>query len=252
MTSDYYDELAPFYKLMYVDWEKSVQRQAVMLDGILKDHAGTKVTTVLDVSCGIGTQSIGLAQLGYQVCASALSPAEVEMARQEAMNHGVDIEFRVGDMRDAWGIYEQQFDCVISCDNSIPHLLNNADILRALRQFHQCVKSGGCCLISVRDYAKLGPPQAQISFNPRLVHDVGGERVVLFDLWKNEGDLYEMSTYIVQDRGEGDIQTRVVHGGKYYRVSIDTLCELFTRAGFSNVAVLHDRFFQPVIFAYKS
>lgn len=252
MTTGYYDELAPFYKLMYPDWERSVQRQATILDGILKDYAGEKVETILDVSCGIGTQSIGLAKLGYKVSASDLSPAEVEMARLEAMNHGVEIEFRVGDMREAWRVYEHQFDCVISCDNSVPHLLTNSDILLAFQQFFQCVKPGGSCLISVRDYAKLEKSQSQLSFNPRLVHDLDGERVILFDLWKHEGDLYEMTTYIVRDRGEGDIQTRVVHGGKYYRVSIDTLCELFIQAGFSNVAVLHDRFFQPVIFAQKT
>lgn len=251
MTTDYYNELTPFYKLMYVDWEKSVRRQATMLDGIFKDYVEGKVESVLDVSCGIGTQSIGLAQLGYKVSASDLSPAEIEVARKEALDHAVTIDFQVGDMRDVWAFHKKQFDVVIACDNSIPHLLSNEEILRAFRQFFRCVKSGGICLISVRDYAKLEQRPSQTEINPRLVHQIGGEKVILFDLWKFEGDYYEISTYIVRDRGAGDVQTRVVHGGKYYCVKIDTLCELFEQAGFSDVKVLDDRFFQPVIVARK-
>lgn len=251
VTTDYYNGLAPFYKLIYPDWEKSVQRQADMLDSIFRDYAGRKVESVLDVSCGIGTQSIGLAKLGYKITASDLSPAEIELARQEALDHGVEIEFSVGDMRDAWTIFQRQFDVVIACDNSIPHLLSNEAILYAFRQFFQCVKSGGSCLISLRDYAKFEKDLPQTELNPRLVHHLGDEKVILFDLWQFDGDFYEISTYIVRDRGDADIRTQVVHGGKYYCVKIDTLCELFDQAGFSDVKVLNDRFFQPVIIARK-
>lgn len=72
---------------------------------------------MLDAACGIGTQSIGLAKLGYQVTSSDLSPAEVEQTQQEAIRYGVHIEVQVVDMRKVWETYQRPFDIVIACDN---------------------------------------------------------------------------------------------------------------------------------------
>jgi 2-polyprenyl-3-methyl-5-hydroxy-6-metoxy-1,4-benzoquinol methylase len=121
MTETYYNQLTPYYKYIYPDWDKSVQRQAGVLDGVIKEFVGGTSKTVLDVSCGIGTQSIGLANIGYQVTSSDLSSAEIEQARKEAMRYGVQIEFQVVDMRQAWETYQKQFDVVVACDNSVPH-----------------------------------------------------------------------------------------------------------------------------------
>src|SRR5215510_6185422 len=102
MTQDLYENLTPFYHLVYQDWPKSIKRQATQLDTIIKEHWGDGIHTILDVACGIGTQALGLAQLNYQVVASDLSEAAVERAKQEAQNRGLDITFGVADMRRAY------------------------------------------------------------------------------------------------------------------------------------------------------
>ena len=84
MIESYYNQLAPFYRYLYPDWEKSVLRQAFVLDNVIREFFGTQVRRVLDAACGIGTQSIGLAELGYQVVASDISETELALAKQEA------------------------------------------------------------------------------------------------------------------------------------------------------------------------
>jgi len=76
-TAAFYDALTPFYHLIYPDWHASIARQAQALDSIIRSAGGSKLRTVLDAACGIGTQSLGLAALGYEVTASDLSPAAV-------------------------------------------------------------------------------------------------------------------------------------------------------------------------------
>ena len=75
------------------------------------------------MACGIGTQSLGLAQRGFTVTASDLSERAIARARDEAARRGLRIEFSVCDMRTAQAHHGRQFDVVIYCDNSITHLL---------------------------------------------------------------------------------------------------------------------------------
>jgi len=67
---NFYDQLAPFYHLMYEDRAASIAWQAERLSHIIRAQWDEHVTSVLDVSYGIGTQSLGLARLGFQVTAS--------------------------------------------------------------------------------------------------------------------------------------------------------------------------------------
>lgn len=101
-----------------------------MLDAIIHETWGDKVSEVLDAACGIGTQCLGLAKLGYQVTASDLSPHAVERAKREATERGLTISFSVADMRTAFDQHAAQFDLVVGCDNAVPHFLTDGDILR--------------------------------------------------------------------------------------------------------------------------
>ena len=85
---DFYDRLAPLYDLIFLDWDASMEQQAGQLAGIIRERWGTDVRTILDVACGIGTQSIGLARKGFAVTASDLSAGAVERAKVEARHAG--------------------------------------------------------------------------------------------------------------------------------------------------------------------
>jgi 2-polyprenyl-3-methyl-5-hydroxy-6-metoxy-1,4-benzoquinol methylase len=79
---DFYDQLSPFYHLLSKDWESGMMWQAERLRNILQAQWGEQVQSVLDVSCGIGTQSLGLTRLGFQVTASDLSPRAIAQAKK--------------------------------------------------------------------------------------------------------------------------------------------------------------------------
>src|SRR5688572_2954725 len=131
--SNFYDELAPLYHLIFPDWDASIARQGRDLAAAVRarwpDHR-----TVLDVTCGIGTQALGLAMNGFRVTASDLSERAVERARAEAGVRGQRIDFSACDVRRAHAHHGGGFDLVISCDNSLPHLLTNADLSAALAE----------------------------------------------------------------------------------------------------------------------
>jgi SAM-dependent methyltransferase len=244
MMKDFYNKLAPFYHWIYPDWERSIERQAAQLDKVIHENWGNDVQTILDVSCGIGTQALGLAQLNYQVTGSDLSDAEVERAKQEAQKRGVAIPFSVADMRQAYTHHQKQFEVVISCDNAIPHLLSDEDLLQAFQQFFKCTQVGGGVIITVRDYQK---EERRTQIKPEAVHQLeDGQRSILFQVWEFDGDIYEMSMYIVNDDRSAECGTQVMRA-KYYAVGTTRLLELLQEAGFEEVKRVDGAYFQPVL-----
>ena len=120
------------------------------------------------LSAGIGTQALPLASLGYDVVARDLSPSAIRRLRREAQGRGLAIDAATADMRDPRRSVAGAFDAVISFDNSVPHLLTDADIVTALRGWADLLAPRGVVLLSVRDYDA-------VDRSPNSVH-VYGER----------------------------------------------------------------------------
>lgn len=247
-TATFYDDLAPFYHLIYPDWEASIRHQAAALDGIFREHWGEGRLRILDATCGIGTQALGLAALGHRVTGSDLSAAAVERARAEAGKRSLDVAFSVADVRQAFAHHRQQFDVVIACDNAVPHLLTDEDLLACFRQFYACTRPGGGCLLTVRDYDK--EERAGVQVKPYGVRVEGGVRYLVWQVWEFHGEVYDLAMYFVEDRGGPSCVTRVMRS-QYYAVGTDKLLALLRQAGFVGVERLDGRFYQPVLLGRK-
>lgn len=249
MLESFYDQLAPYYKYIFQDWNASVERQAVILDEVIQEYFDGRIHSILDAACGIGTQTLGLAQKGYRLTASDISSSEIEKARLEASKRKLDIEFRVADMRDLQQAFQTKFDLVIACDNAIPHLLNDDEICKAFRQFYQITSESGGCIISVRDYDAMERDGRKLY--PRQVHDIPQGKLIIFDSWDFDGDFYDITMYIVEDTGQTTAKTIVIRGGRYYCVSISKLEWLMKVSGFRRIIILKDRLHQPLLVGLK-
>jgi len=247
-AAEFYDKLAPFYHLIFEDWERSVERQGTALDSIIRSLARPGARSVLDVACGIGTQSLGLAARGYDVTASDISPGALHRARAESARRSLPINFSVADMRAAHTHHGRVFDVVLCADNSLLHLLTDGDILQALEQFFASVVPGGLCILSVRDYAVL--EHGGVQFKPYGVRVDGNTRYALFQVWEWHGSLYDMHFYVVRDEGTENCEVHVMRS-TYYAVSIAELAKLMACAGFENVQRLDDVFVQPVLVGFR-
>lgn len=137
-TSQFYDKLAEYYDLVYADWSKSMERQGHAIDEMLRDHFPGRVgegLRILDVSAGIGTQSLPLVQMGPHVTARDLSPGAIDRLSREAEARGLSIDAASADMRFVSESVEGLFDSVLSMDNSLPHLQTDEEISGTLEGF---------------------------------------------------------------------------------------------------------------------
>ena len=176
-----YDRLANDYHLIFADWHRSMARQAAALDGLIRTELGGGPHSVLDCTCGIGTQALGLADRGYRVHATDLSAAAVARARREAQALGLALTFGVADIRSLAKQVPGAFDVVLSCDNSLPHLLSAADVHRAVVNMRAKLLPDGLLLASIRDYDHLIETKPR-ALPPNVLDDATGRRIV-FQIW---------------------------------------------------------------------
>ena len=96
ITQTFYDSMAPHYDKLFGDWQAATREQAIILNKLFRDQGFDNTARILDCACGIGTQAIGLASLGYSVTASDISSAELAEAKKRAENNNVRAEL-IGD-----------------------------------------------------------------------------------------------------------------------------------------------------------
>jgi 2-polyprenyl-3-methyl-5-hydroxy-6-metoxy-1,4-benzoquinol methylase len=246
LVTSFYDDLAPLYHLVHQDWEASIARQGEQLGTLIASHWPGR-RKLLDVTCGIGTQAIALALKGFDVTASDLSAQEIARARQEASKRGLQIPLSVCDVRQAHAHHGTGFDVVLSCDNSLAHLLTDDDMLLALQQMRECLAPGGGCIVSVRDYAL--EQRGTNLLKPYGVRIEDGRRWLLFQVWDFDGDgeRYDLAFFFVEEDLASRAVTTHVMRSRCYAIATDRLIGLMRQAGFSDVRRLDGVFYQPVL-----
>ncbi|AZN38803.1 class I SAM-dependent DNA methyltransferase [Paenibacillus albus] len=247
----FYDEIADDYHLIFHDWNGAIARQGEILDRLIQSKlTRTSNTTLLDCSCGIGTQAIGLAQLGYNVSATDISPASVRRAEEEAIARGVKINFGVADFRTLDQDVQGSYDVVLSADNAIPHLLADEDLRTAFANFHTKLNQNGLLAITIRDYDELSIEKLP-STQPRLFD--GGKRIVfqVWD-WAQDGKTYTVNQFILQENNE---EWSTKHYRTEYRALLrEEVNEVLSGAGFTDIEwhlPEQSGYYQPIVTARK-
>ena len=250
-TLPFYDELANHYHLIFEDWERSIERQAKTIGSLLRARGAAPPAKLLDCACGIGTQSLGLAAMGYRITGSDLSPAAVHRAQGEAASRSLAIDFRVSDMTSLHEIDAGEFDVVLAMDNALPHL-NPTPLQRAMLAIASRIRPGGLFLASLRDYDQLIQEKPAMQ-PPSFFGSVGSERIV-HQVWDwVAADRYVLHLYLTLE-GEQNWQTH--HFTSEYRCLLrEELSGLLASSGFDRIDWLmpHESgFYQPIVFATRT
>jgi glycine/sarcosine N-methyltransferase len=226
------------------------KRQAAALGAILERECGaTGALRILDCACGIGTQTLGLASLGFTVTACDLSPASVERTRVEAAKRRLKVQLFVADMLDLSEIPDGEFDAVMCMDNALPHLESDEELYQAATQIRRKLRAGATFMGSVRDYDSL-VQERQIVQGPAFYSDQGSRRIVhqVWD-WSDERR-YAFHLYITREvQGAWETQHYV---SNYRAVLRKEFSRILQAAGFVScrwILTTESGFYQPIVLA---
>jgi glycine/sarcosine N-methyltransferase len=247
---DFYDELAPEFHLIYEDWNTAVEHQGVALDRLIRSQL-PDAQSVLDCSCGVGTQALGLAGHGYKVHGTDVSERALDRARVEAIRRGLDIAFTACDIRDLEGL-PGTYDVVISCDNALPHLLTEDDVAQAFRAMCSKLRPEGLAVITVRDYDKA-LVERPVTAVPRINPGPPRKVVVRLHDWDApDSPLYTVHFLILTESSTGWSVSH--HSARYRAIGRQALTLAAAKAGFTKIQ-WHEAedigFFQPAMTALR-
>lgn len=113
-----------------------------VIEKLLRKH---DIRTVLDFSCGTGSQVFFLNKFGYKITGVDFSSSLLEIARKKSLRENLSVNFLDGDMRK---LEVGKFDAVITIFNAIGHL-TKIDFNKTLKNIYKNLNDEGLYLFDI-------------------------------------------------------------------------------------------------------
>jgi SAM-dependent methyltransferase len=134
-----YDPIARLYDA----WSASVTEDVEFY----VEEARTAGGTVVELACGTGRISVPIAKAGVRVIGVDASAGMLEVAREYAAAEGVELELRLGDLREP--PVEERVPLVLIPFRSLLHMTSEPERLRALRAARELLLPDGRLVFDV-------------------------------------------------------------------------------------------------------
>lgn len=249
IVQTFYDNIATHYDKLFLDWQATTKEQAEILDKIFKNNGFDNTAKILDCACGIGTQSIGIAKLGYDVTASDISKCELLEAEKRAYENNVKIPFKEANFCALSDTFTDQYDIIIAMDNALPHMLTSNDLESAIKSIVNQMKKNGIFVASIRDYDSLLLEKP--TYSPPYIHRTDKGQRVSFQIWVWDEENYKLTQYIIDDE---DVLQVNKFDCEYRATRREEMTKLLLAHGCTNVEwKFQDEtgFYQPIVIARK-
>ncbi|MDO4753814.1 MAG: class I SAM-dependent methyltransferase [Bacillota bacterium] len=218
-----------------------------VLEGRLLTSGGISSTaySALDVSIGTGSLTLPLAELGFALYGSDLSPSMLEKCKENAHTKHLEIHLRQCDFRMLRPHFTgkkngKSFDLVMSTGNSLPYVRND-ELLDVLEEMDTLVSPGGYLYVDLRNWDKIMKERNRFYlYNPVFrIHPETQEeeRINLTQVWDyhEEGSVRFHLLYTFET--ERKIHRREIFEERYYPVEQKVLLDKIREMGYSEIEI---------------
>ena len=220
--ASHYDHSAEDYDAFNEENSKQTNQT---VENILKKYS---VKTVLDLTCGTGSQVFWLHKKGYEVTGSDINRNMLKVAKRKAEAEDLDIPFHEGDMRTSqYG----QFDAVITIYHAIGHLSKD-DFEKAMANIHKNLKAGGIYIFDIFNLSYLmeGHNISKLTLDQKAIHGNVQSRDIQYSTINANGVLASFTTTFIQ---EGSCAPRRLMCSQTMQVyNVNQLQDMLQRNGF--------------------
>lgn len=181
------------------------------IEKILKKH---QVKTVLDLSCGTGSQVFWLTKRGFDVTGCDINAKMLKIAKDKAKNSKLAIKFIKGDMRKTKA---GKYDAAITIFNAIGHLTKE-DFSKAIGNIRDNLNDGGLYVFDIfnLDYLRKDNNITQLTIDFQEVVSDTIYREIQYSTIDRDGILASYDTYIEQKGAERPILSKATQTLQVY------------------------------------
>lgn len=201
--SKHYDTEADTYDSFNEKNSKAINRT---VERILKSYS---VKSVVDFTCGTGSQVLWLARKGLKVEGYDINSKMLKIAKAKAKATKLNLSFKKGDIRTT---NAGTFDAALSIFNAIGHLTAE-DFKKALRNIHSNLKSGGLFIFDNFNFDYLTYKDNITLLTMDIIKQEAGviSREIQFSTIDDSGVLASYDTYI---RQKGKAKPKVMNASQ--------------------------------------
>ncbi|MSP13411.1 MAG: class I SAM-dependent methyltransferase [Chloroflexi bacterium] len=194
-TEDFYTAVHRYMQSVDPTWEEDQWRgHQVQEEALLPTILGEAPNcAILDCTCGTGIQAISLARLGWQVTATDITAASLDIARRYSHQMGIHVDFRRCDVRHLESLFPPMFDWVISC-MALDNLTLDTELQQACDAILRVLKPGGKCYIRLRDFDTI--LSARPRYDLKEEHHTVNGRIIRLEDWEYESDAHVICIYV--------------------------------------------------------
>lgn len=201
-----------------------------LIETILKKHG---VKTVLDLTCGTGSQVFWLTKCGYEVVGADINSKMLKVASSKAKKEKLALKFLKGDMRT---IQAGKFDAAITIFNAVGHL-TKLDFEEAMRNIASNLKDGGLYIFDINNLSFLMHGNNITTLTIDWLETVGDTKVreIQYSTINEDGILASFDTYYKQKGSDNPKISRASQTLQVYTVK--QLTQMLERNGFKIVDI---------------
>ncbi|MEJ2103762.1 MAG: methyltransferase domain-containing protein [Ignavibacteriaceae bacterium] len=175
-NKDFYDCIAPEYDEM-ISFDESVVRKKKSLSSLIKPE----MRKAADLGCGTGVDSIALVSMGIEVTAFDPSVEMLSLARKNAKNTNVNLDFHNSSVDNIPENFNNKFDLAVALGNTFANIPREK-FASSIKRCFEILKDDGKLVIQILNYEKI------ISEKKRIVNIKEGDKNYFIRFYDLVGD----------------------------------------------------------------
>jgi len=221
-----YKKLPEFFDAHNIDDDTELKNSVV--EKLLKKY---DVKTVLDLTCGTGSQVLFLAKKGYEIVGSDFSPELLKIARKKAKEEKLNLKFIDGDMRT---IKVGKFDAAITMFNAVGHL-NKSGLEKAIRNINKNLKDRGIYVFDIFNLEALSDEVVSnfSMYKHKKVGDTQLHSIQCSTIDRKNGFLTSYDNHVLQKKADKPVRINNKFSLQIY--SAKQLKEILRKNGFKTL-----------------
>ena len=227
---DEYKILADIYDIL--NPKEEIFRQRPFFEKLAKDYS---VLRALDCACGTGWHLAMFHDMGLTSFGSDISPDMLTMAKKHL--EGKYILLKQEDFRTLENSWQDTFDMVACLTTSLPHMLTDEDVTRALTSMYNRLNDGGILVIT------NGISDRMLDHKPKFIpaREDAHEAFYFVAEYPSEREFVFNILYV--KKGETSMEHKFT-SVTYNAMRKSTLARCFSQTGFKDIKYYGDYDFQ--------